>query len=111
MKNILPPSLAPKSQPKGLPSFSCCLLPIQTMLTNYGLSPVALTIWAGENLKSNIGKAGSILITDLIQGCYNVSVFVNDPKKPTKSFGYGCINNPDLWTFEIYRDFVKFIGP
>ena len=58
----------------------------------------------------SIGKAGSILITDLIQGCYNVSVFVNDAKKPTKSFGYGCINNPDKWTFFVTRESVTLQG-
>lgn len=59
----------------------------------------------------NIGGNDALTITDLPTGCYNVSVFVNDPNKPTKAFGYGCINNPDLWTFEVYAEFVKFIGP
>ena len=58
----------------------------------------------------NIGKGGAPVITDLPQACYNVSVFVNDPNKPTKSFGYGCINNPDQWTFVITRDDVKLQG-
>jgi len=58
----------------------------------------------------NIGKGGSPVITDLPQACYNVSVFVNDPDKPTKSFGYGCINNPDQWTFVITRDTVTLQG-
>ena len=58
----------------------------------------------------NIGKKGSTLITDLPQACYNISVLVNDPDKPTKSFGYGCINNPDQWTFVITRDSVSLQG-
>jgi len=58
----------------------------------------------------NIGKAGAVTITDLVQGCYNVSVLVNDPKKPTKSFGYGCINNTDQWTFIITRDNATLQG-
>ena len=58
----------------------------------------------------NIGKGGATTITDLVQGCYNVSVFVNDPNKPTKSFGYGCINNPDQWTFVIKRENVTLQG-
>lgn len=58
----------------------------------------------------NIGKGGAPVITDLPQACYNVSVFVNDPKKPTKSFGYGCVNNPDQWTFVITRDNVSLQG-
>ena len=59
----------------------------------------------------NIGPKGSTLITDLPQGCYNVSVFVNDPKKPSKAFGYGCINNSDKWTFQIYEEQVVLNAP
>jgi len=58
----------------------------------------------------NVGKNGSTTITDLVQGCYNASVLVNDANKPTKSFGYGCINNPDQWTFVIKRDNVTLQG-
>jgi hypothetical protein len=59
----------------------------------------------------NIGPKGSVLITDLPQGCYNVGVFVNDSKKPTKAFGYGCLNNNDKWTFQINAESVGFYGP
>jgi len=58
----------------------------------------------------NIGKGGAPVITDLPQACYNISVLVNDKDKPTKSFGYGCINNPDQWTFVITRDNVSLQG-
>ena len=59
----------------------------------------------------NIGPRDSVLITDLPQGCYNVGVFVEDPNKPTKAFGYGCLNNPDKWTFQINAESVGFFGP
>jgi len=59
----------------------------------------------------NLAKNDAITITDLPQGCYNVSVFVTEPNKSSKAFGYGCINNTDLWTFEINAENVKFIGP
>jgi len=60
----------------------------------------------------NLGKNDTITITDLVQGCYNVGVFVNDNNgKDSKAFGYGCINNPDLWSFDIYADTVVFNGP
>ncbi len=58
----------------------------------------------------NIAVGGAVTITDLVSACYNVSVFVNDPKSPTRSFGYGCINNPDQWTFVITRDQVILKG-
>lgn len=59
----------------------------------------------------NLSKNDTAVITDLPQGCYNVSVFVTEPNKSSKAFGYGCINNPDAWSFEIYADNVKFVGP
>ena len=59
----------------------------------------------------NLGSKGSTIITDLPQGCYNISVFVTQPKKSTKSFGYGCINNPDLWEFKIYEEYSVLLSP
>jgi hypothetical protein len=60
----------------------------------------------------NLGKNDAITYTDLVQGCYNVSVFVNDNNgKDSKAFGYGCINNSDLWGFDIYEDKAQFHGP
>lgn len=59
----------------------------------------------------NLEKGGSITITDLVTGCYNVSVFVTEPNKNSKSFGYGCINNPDLWEFKIYAENTVLLAP
>lgn len=59
----------------------------------------------------NLEKGGSVTITDLVTGCYNVSVFVTEPKQSSKSFGYGCINNTDLWEFKIYADKVVLLAP
>lgn len=59
----------------------------------------------------NLAKNGSVLITDLVYGCYNIWAWSTDPKNSFQSAGYGCINNPDKWTFEINESFVKFIGP
>ncbi len=56
----------------------------------------------------NLGPRDSILITDLPQGCYNVSVLVNDSKKPSKAFGYGCITNTDKHSFLINAESVIF---
>jgi hypothetical protein len=58
-----------------------------------------------------LAKNDALTVTDLVTGCYNVSVFVTEPNSSSKAFGYGCINNPDTWTFEISSDSVKFIGP
>lgn len=60
----------------------------------------------------NLGKNDALTYTDLVQGCYNVSVFVNGNEgKDSKAFGYGCINNPDLWSFDVYAEKVQFNGP
>jgi len=59
----------------------------------------------------NLGPKDSTIITDLPQGCYNVSVFVTEPNKSSKSFGYGCINNPDLWIFKIDANNTVLLAP
>ncbi|MBV6452037.1 MAG: hypothetical protein MHPDNHAH_02787 [Anaerolineales bacterium] len=56
----------------------------------------------------SLGKNGSVVITDLVYGCYNLWAWSTDPKKSFNSAGYGCINNPDKWTFEIREDTIKF---
>lgn len=59
----------------------------------------------------NLGPNDSTTITDLPTGCYNVSVFVTEPNKNTKSFGYGCINNTDLWEFQIFAENTILTSP
>ncbi|MBI4761601.1 MAG: hypothetical protein ACOYYF_00755 [Chloroflexota bacterium] len=59
----------------------------------------------------NLEKGGSVIITDLVTGCYNISVFVTLPNKNSKAFGYGCINNTDLWEFKIYEDKAVLLSP
>ena len=58
-----------------------------------------------------LGPRDRVLITDLIQGCYNLWAFNSDPQNRVNASGYGCINNPDKWIFEISPDNIKFIGP
>ncbi|MCC6499670.1 MAG: hypothetical protein IT313_05310 [Anaerolineales bacterium] len=55
-----------------------------------------------------IGKKGSVVITDLVYGCYNLWAWSNDPKNPFQSSGYGCINNPDKWTFQVHESTIQF---
>ncbi len=56
-----------------------------------------------------LAKDDSVRILDLVFGCYNIGVFINS-KKPTKVFGYGCINNWDRWTFLVNNDVVVLSG-
>jgi len=123
---ILPSLEASPTATQAAASGDPCNAPLQTIsggnpakikIENDSGAPITLSLYLNKTPFGDcgyrgysIGKAGSILITDLIQGCYNVSVFVNDPKKPTKSFGYGCINNPDKWTFFVTRESVTLQG-
>ena len=56
-------------------------------------------------------KNNDIVYTDLVQGCYNLWAWSDDPKGKFSSSGSGCINNPDKWTFEVRADIIKFAGP
>ena len=56
-------------------------------------------------------KNNDVVINDLVQGCYNLWAFNSDPQVPVNASGYGCINNPDKWTFEISANNIKFVGP
>jgi hypothetical protein len=58
-----------------------------------------------------LGPRDNVLITDLVQGCYDLWAFNSDPQNPVNAFGSGCINNPDKWTFEISSSNIKFSGP
>lgn len=60
----------------------------------------------------NLSGRNDVVISDLVQGCYNLFAWSNDPKIPVKAYSGGnCINNPDKWTFEISADKIKFLGP
>jgi hypothetical protein len=58
----------------------------------------------------DLAKNGSVVITDLVYGCYNLWAW-NLDGKAFNSAGFGCINNPDKWTFQISEATIKFIGP
>ena len=58
-----------------------------------------------------ISKNNDAVISDLIQGCYYLWAWSDDPKGKFSSSGYGCINNPDKWTYEIREGTIKFVGP
>ena len=55
----------------------------------------------------SIGPRSDVFITDLVQGCYNLWAFNDDPKIPVNAFGSGCTNNPDKWTIEVWQDSIK----
>ena len=58
-----------------------------------------------------LSRFDDVVFNDLIQGCYNLWAWSDDPKGKFSSSGYGCINNPDKWTFTIRESNIKFDGP
>ena len=58
-----------------------------------------------------LAKNNDTIYTDLVQGCYNLWAWSDDPNGKFSSSGYGCINNSDKWTFEIDSNSIKFVGP
>lgn len=89
------------------------------LIDNTTRYPVQVSLYLNETESHNecgyrgytLGKNASVLITDLVYGCYNIWAWSTDPSHSFQAAGYGCINNPDKWTFEINEAFVKFIGP
>ncbi|HSL28157.1 MAG TPA: hypothetical protein VK900_03065 [Anaerolineales bacterium] len=59
----------------------------------------------------NLSKNNDIVFHDLVQGCYNLWAWSDDPQGKFNSSGGGCINNPDKWTFEVSSGSIKFVGP
>jgi hypothetical protein len=55
----------------------------------------------------DLARNGSVVITDLVYGCYSLWAWNLDGDSFNSS-GYGCINNPDKWTFTITEDTIKF---
>lgn len=79
---------------------------------------VAVSLYLNETDSHNecgyryyeLAKNGSVTITDLVYGCYNLWAWNLDGDS-FNSAGYGCINNSDKWTFQIGTEIIKFIGP
>jgi len=52
------------------------------------------------------------IANDLPYGCYNLSAYVNDPKKPSQPTGNQvCITGPDKTTITVSADSIKVTGP
>ncbi len=58
-----------------------------------------------------LGKNADVVITDLVYGCYNLWAWSDAQGNKFNSSGYGCINNPDKWTFEVTKAVIRFVGP
>jgi hypothetical protein len=120
----LAPTLPPTSTPGGDPCANRQLSPSkgrETKIRVWNTTNVAVTVSMYLNETAahgecgwrsfNLAKNNDIVFTDLVQGCYNLWAWSDDPKGKFNSSGGGCINNSDKWTFEVNTATVKFVGP
>jgi hypothetical protein len=57
-------------------------------------------------------KQSVVVMNVLPYGCYSVSAYVNDPKKPSNpSGGPACITGPDRTTFTVSAERIQITGP
>lgn len=88
-------------------------------IVNMTKAPITVSVYLNETAGQgecgyrsyNLSKSNDVVISDLVQGCYNLWAWSTDPKIGVNSGGYGCINNPDKWTFEVNENSIKFVGP
>ena len=58
-----------------------------------------------------LSRNSDTVITDLVQGCYNLWAWSTGGDPFNVASGTSCINNTDKWTFEITENTIKFLGP
>jgi hypothetical protein len=88
-------------------------------IVNTTKAAVTVSIYLNETASSgacgyrgySLTSRGDVVITDLVQGCYNLWAWSDAQGGKFNSSGYGCINNTDKWTFEVNTATIKFVGP
>lgn len=89
-------------------------------IVNTTRAPVNVSLYLNETQDHNecgyraytLSPRNDVVISDLVQGCYNLWAWSTDPKIAVNAAsGTSCINNPDKWTFEVSADKIKFLGP
>jgi hypothetical protein len=89
-------------------------------IVNKTKAPVNISLYLNETQDHNecgyrsysLAKLNDVVITDLVQGCYDLWAWSTDPNTSFRvASGTSCINNPDKWTFEISESNLKFVGP
>jgi len=85
-------------------------------LENQTKAPVTLSIYLFENAYGECGYrgynlgGGSIATVEFPFGCYYFGAFVNDPKKPSRTFGGGsgsCAYTGEQWTVRVTLDRIE----
>jgi hypothetical protein len=120
---ISPTSAPPTADPNADPCATRVLSAPQgrdtiIRIVNTTRQPITVSVYLNETASHgacgyrayNLGRNNDVVITDLVQGCYNLWAW-STGNDPFQSGGYGCINNPDKWTFEVGENTIKFVGP
>lgn len=108
--NVDPCSTRVLGSPRGRPTV--------IRIANMTNQPITVSVYLNETASHgecgyrsyNLAKNNDVVINDLVQGCYNLWAW-STGNDPFQSGGYGCINNPDKWTFEVGKATIKFVGP
>lgn len=98
-----------KANPKGQPTI--------IRVANLTKATVTVSLYLNETAGAGecgyrgytLTKLSDVLITDSVQGCYDIWAWNQDGQKVhVNAHGFGCINNSDKWTFEISEGSIKF---
>lgn len=87
-------------------------------IVNTTRQPISVSVYLNETASHGecgwrsytLARNNDVVITDLVQGCYNLWAW-STGNDPFQSQGGGCINNSDKWTFEVGEGSIKFVGP
>ncbi|HLF74718.1 MAG TPA: hypothetical protein VI524_10250 [Anaerolineales bacterium] len=119
------PTTAPVNTPGGDPCAKRVLSapkgrPTRIRIVNTTKTEVTVSLYLNETASHGecgyrsftLAKSNDTVFNDLVQGCYNLWAWSNDPQTPFQVQSVtSCINNADKWTFEISTGNIKFIGP
>lgn len=92
--------------------------PTKIRITNSTKATVTVSLYLNKTPHGECGyrsyiinSQSEVVITDLVQGCYNLWARSNDPSTPVNAASQtSCINNPNTWSFEITAEKIKFPG-
>jgi len=90
-------------------------------IVNATKASITVSLYLNKNKEGNCGfksyvlpKGGTTTIAnDLPFGCYSISAFINDPKKPSQQSYGACVNitGVDKTTINITSNGIKVVGP
>lgn len=120
---ISPTPAPPTTDPNVDPCSTRVLAPTRgretrIRIVNTTRQPVQVSLYLNETASHgecgyrgfNLARNNDIIYEDLVQGCYDIWAW-STGNDPFQTYGAGCINNPDKWTFEITEQVIKFVGP